>query len=464
MYLHGKQWYYFIKAASDRPDPEPTRKTRRSNWYPDFQVDKSKGLLDDYSQQNLSSQVVCCMEHPRDGRKLYTAFDSYLELGIIMKNIVPEARHFHEVIFGRTYQKPHFDIDWEPCPSPEVQQIFLDQLITAILEVFKRWPELDFSLARNMIVCSSHGPAKLSYHIIINGFIHTDHQEAEDFCYLVRSKLSPEFQAWLDVGIYTKLHQLRVLSSTKRGTDRIKQFQERWLYQAEDIVFEYPMEPESEDHSYMMQLQSSLITYIGGCQTLPSIRDTFLSEDLGNLESAKLLAILPVRRLQATFDQISDDVSKAAIQLLAELAETTPDARNFPYRHLQTRGGLVLLKRVRASICRICERRHQNENPYLIVTPKHQVYFCCRRSADGRKLYVGNLGLTAVSSPVITEVESSVTEELPVLASMKLPVEKSEGPLAYMKTVQTKHKFEITEKLDVGNLTTSGSIDPNFMY
>ena len=446
MYIRGRQWYYFIKSEADRPDST------------------GKGLLDDYSQQNLSSMLVCCMEHPRDGRKLYTVFDSYLDLGMAMKDVAPEVRHFHEVIFGQGYQKPHFDIDVEPRPSDEVAQRFLDQLISAIQEIFDLWPSLKFSLRKHVIVCSSHGATKLSYHIIIDGFIHTSYQEAEDFCYLVRSKLSPEFQGWLDVGIYTKLHQLRVVTSVKRDTARVKEFQTAWQFKDRTVEFEYLMPPENDDHAQMMQLQSSLVTYISGCRSLPTIRDAV----------PESVHLLPYRRpATENYHEISDETAKAAIRLLAELAETTPSSRNFPYRYQTTRGGLILLQRLRPSHCRICERRHRSENPYLIVTAKHQVYFCCRRNKDGRRLYVGDLGTSEFTVPElptsglpITEVQMA-TFGLPVPETVTLKTEScelpKESPLDYMNIVQSRTKREPKPKPITG-LSAVGLIDPDFMY
>jgi len=385
------------------------------------------------------------MERPKDGQKLYGVFDSYIDLGIMMKSIHEESRHFHEVIFGDSYQKPHFDVEVEPRPSQSQAQRFIDELVTAIIETFELWPHIQFKPENHIIICHSHGTDKLSYHIIIDGFLHSNNQEAEDFCYYIRSKLSPEFQEWLDVGIYTKLHQLRILSSVKRGTTRIKLFSETWRYQGADIEYEYLIPPETEDHKKMMQLQSSLITYTSGCKTLPFLRQQ-LSEEV-------VTSVLPYRRPESEytdFVSISDETAKSAIILLAELAGMTPDNRKFPYEYQGTRGGIVLLNRIRPSHCRICNRRHDTENPYLTVNDKGHVYFYCRRNKDGNKLYVGSL---------FTEPEP------PKTVSPVIKEDEGDSALRFMNTVKNRSKLPILEKtVGTEQLTAIGYIDTSFIF
>jgi len=425
MNIRGRQWYYYIKAESDRDKP-------------------GKGLLDDYSRQNLSSLTVCCMEHPKDGQKLYGVFDSYIDLGIMMKSISEGCRHFHEVIFGECYQKPHFDIDVEPRPTDKQAQRFIDELVTAIIETFKLWPHIEFIPEKHIIICHSHGKHKLSYHIIIDGFLHSNNYEAEDFCYYIKSKLSPEFQNWLDLGVYSKLHQLRILNSVKRGTERIKIFAENWVYRESRIKYEYQIPPETEDHKIMMQLQSSLITYTSGSKTLPFLRQ--------QLPDKIVSAILPYRRPEADCDfaEISDEIAKSAIRLLAELAGMSPDSRKFPYRYQATRGGIVLLERIRASHCRICNRRHDTENPYLTVNSKGHVYFYCRRNKDGNKLYVGSLSLDPEPpDPILT-----ITPKI-----------EGDSALGFMNTIKHRSKLPTLKKnIPRDKLTANGYIDTSFIF
>jgi hypothetical protein len=44
-------------------------------------------------------------------------------------------------------------------------------------------------------------------------------------------------------------------------------------------------------------------------------------------------------------------------------------------------------------MCSICNRNHENENPYLVIAGENRdVFLDCRRNNDNKKLLVGSLG------------------------------------------------------------------------
>lgn len=57
------------------------------------------------------------------------------------------------------------------------------------------------------------------------------------------------------------------------------------------------------------------------------------------------------------------------------------------YRELS---GIICLARKQRGECDICHREHEHENAYVYVTPDYRIWFCCRRTVEGR-LHLGNL-------------------------------------------------------------------------
>jgi hypothetical protein len=80
------------------------------------------------------------------------------------------------------------------------------------------------------------------------------------------------------------------------------------------------------------------------------------------------------------------------MDLLAQKGNMTVDDERFPYRYDGIDGPFITLKRIKASMCKVCRRIHEHEHPYLfVVGPNKDVYFDCRRHPKGQKLHLGNL-------------------------------------------------------------------------
>jgi hypothetical protein len=106
----------------------------------------------------------------------------------------------------------------------------------------------------------------------------------------------------------------------------------------------------------------------------------------------------------------------------------------FPYSYLKTvesgaQSALILLKRHRPSKCAVCNRIHENENPYLIIAGENRdVYLDCRRNPENKKLHVGALGLIAVEEK--TEDKSLVKEP----CKFKPPTPPKFNPKEFIET------------------------------
>ena len=67
-------------------------------------------------------------------------------------------------------------------------------------------------------------------------------------------------------------------------------------------------------------------------------------------------------------------------------------------------------------MCRICNRAHEHENPFLLIIGyDRDIYLDCRRNEKNKKLYIGKLGPTEKAQKL--RLESSIpfqVESIPV--------------------------------------------------
>jgi len=256
-------------------------------------------------------------------------------------------------------------------------------------------------LARDVLIYSSHGSSKKSFHVIVNNYCHYDNKEARRLYDLVFERLSnhinpgetcsmgkkyPHLRKWIDPNVYSSKQQFRILGSQKVRSNRPKILEKVWYYQGNPIEHKYVETPESPGHEMILQLEESLVSNTSSCNILPSFLDeTNPSNTLGS------------NILCRDVEDISMELAVRALKLCAAKANITINDPKFPYKINSIRGGLVLLKRIRPSRCQICKRIHEYENPYLIIVGSEDiktVFFDCRR-AIGKKLLIGQLEATA---------------------------------------------------------------------
>lgn len=376
--INGIRWYYRLKQQKDGEK-------------------NKKGLFSDVPRHTLSNSLIVALSYlDTDTNKefrLYTSFKSYLEFGIYQLKLPQHERCFYEIILGESSQKPHFDIDIDnkEAPGEEIK----DNVIDAITEVLLN-KGIQLKMDTDVLIYTSHGNNKQSYHVVINNYCHTNNVEAKAFYDNVMDHVKPEFTQWIDRAVYSPTQQFRIVGSQKYGSSRKKVFQKYWNYKGIVINYKYPESPDSPEHEMVMQLEASIVGYTGNCKFLPpfeprmdKIKNYIESEDI----------------------DIKD--ATAALNLVAAAGKINVEDSRFPYKFLGINGPIVMLKRTKASCCKICNRVHEHENPYLVVVGDEKaVYFHCRRAPDSKKLYLGKLAPNPDSPPKVAAVEEPSPEQI----------------------------------------------------
>jgi hypothetical protein len=242
----------------------------------------------------------------------------------------------------------------------------------------------------HILVFTSHSESKLSYHIILDEWCVSDSKECKYFHDRVMRILPDKWHDIVDHGMYKSLQQLRIV-----GCHKWKDYRSKILSQ--DLSCKIggptgwtpPEVPMDNNHEYLLLLGCSLVTNTSHCHLLPSFapleepKKTYFKDEIPEME----------------LDAHSID---RAIELCAQMGQLTSKDRNFPYRfntYKTTHNGsnLIILKRIRPSWCRVCQRIHENQDPYLVVVGRERnVYLDCRRHPTNQKIYVGSLGAVVI--------------------------------------------------------------------
>lgn len=330
------------------------------------------------------------------GSKQFRAFPSVKVAFDYIVSRPKEYRTFYETLFKeQPRQKPYFDLDIIPTvDDPFDHTELLNRLLTEVKRVIG--PELD--LTNDISVYSSHAEdgSKRSYHIVISGFFTRSIIESRDFARVVRDgmvaategPLSPAanfITKCVDLVVYKKMQQFRILGCTKLGKNRFKQ-----------IVLEYSASGRTRRRAPVQdaytEFRRSLLSVVDDpplVESEPKYLEPKLYNNLtsnGDLvpksldqSDAILKSLYNHGRTIASGDAIGIDAeslwmmdSKRIVAHLIDSGHLPPDLASSCSSHTvssSTRGALISFRAPRSGgyFCILCERRHESENPYVTL-------------------------------------------------------------------------------------------------
>lgn len=245
-----------------------------------------------------------------------------------------EERCFHEII-RVDEQKLRFDIDCSDDIDKADMREYIKALVDECLEILGK---------STILVFSSNGDQKLSYHIIIDCMVSCK-EKAKQFTINVLSAVEHEFNKYVDLGVYKRNQSFRTYGSYKRGTERYKKF-------VPSLSTDCPT-----DQYKIFKL--SLLSHRG--------RNT-ADYDLE-------LSIIPngvLGKIDGAIDaHINEAICKSeGTEELAYIYSSPPS---------QNIGKATHYKRIAPSYCSYCERTHENDNIAILLRDNGKCYVKCFR-------------------------------------------------------------------------------------
>lgn len=287
----------------------------------------------------IADETVCL--NGKIGRK-YKSFDRPTDAADLILN--SHSRHFHEVIFFNQPIRLFLDID-VPVVDGSTETKFLYNVNIILSRLSK------YISPKSIAVYTSHGPSKLSMHIICTNAVFIGHANAPCNSIMgsfVRDQILYGLEDHgVDLGVYSaSVKQLRTCFSSKRGTDRVK------VPTVGFTPFEHSPFPA-------FSLLESFVT------NHPPLDRCNILDDMDPER-------IPVREYQDV--NLEPDLLKVIMDKVGDFA-TDPTPVN----------GVIKLRRIKPSFCPAHGRVHESEHPYLIINeegPISRIMMFCRREND----------------------------------------------------------------------------------
>jgi hypothetical protein len=277
------------------------------------------------------TKITVCWEY--NSHRLFGYVSDSDALHHLIASTDEEHRCYYEVADGLSRQRPHFDIDLPA--SANIDDLDLIGRLEDILR--EKLP------GGEILTYSSHDRRKKSYHIIVYGYWHANHLEAQAFYHQVLDEMPSSYREFIDHSVYSRRQQFRLPGCHKEGTKRIK------------------------------------ARYVNG-ERIPINRSLFHRSLLSVIDEEEQHVEIEVNPLPVSapiVDVRTEWIEKAFQKLALERHDITA------YRVLKIQGSLVLLKRMHSSYCPVCDKVHEKENPYMVITPSFISWYC-RRNDEGK--------------------------------------------------------------------------------
>jgi len=306
-------------------------------------------ILHKYSPEELSKKFIVFLQKSC----IYYVYNSVDEFLAEFETLPEDRRVFHEFIYCRP-QKLKFDIDIEVCSGDDwnEKKSYFDKVFFALCDeicyLFKNAFNIELK-KHNLFIAVSHGPEKLSAHIIITGYYVSDTYQAKNFANLIKHRMKSNYLRAIDWDVYKRLQNFRLPLCHKDGSARTLK-----------IITEHTM-------------RDGIITDLVGCEKLPSVQ------------------LYDVEKKDISYENINMNENLLAQIRMLEI--------NFPEHKLRkVSGNKIEYDRITSSHCNICECRHDHDNTHMLAVQKikkrgkeiYSVFQCCRK-APGRRILIQNI-------------------------------------------------------------------------
>lgn len=349
------------------------------------------------------------------GTKQFRVFPSIKFAFEYVMALDKEDRTQYETILDTQKRHPYFDVDIRRKHTDPMTHI---NLIGTLLTTIRRVVGPTLDMVEDLRVYSSHSAdvsaenidgyieddetskaahGKRSYHVVLRGFWVEDHKEAEGFAKTILSEVlktacSEDERQFIiksiDMSVYKRLQQFRLLGCTKIDAGRYKQ-----------LVTSYSAYGRTwtctPSRNFEVDFNESLLTNVqDNCRRLPhhlcvppedAIREAAAGglKDVaviasGNCDEDTTRAILAM--MVAASLRPAQDVEAINLMVLphdliirhlleaGHLPETLASSIGMSRVTVNPRSVIIGLRACRGGyFCKLCDRVHEHDNPYLLI-------------------------------------------------------------------------------------------------
>lgn len=380
-------------------------------WYPFLKPneteDKGLALLSHEMAAPGNMIVARTLEQVIEGKvvkkHMFARFNSYIEfVRHSHLEVADSHRCFFERITNGLSQKPYFDLDIKLGDQTkhnytrEDGVLGITHLIAAIHQL------LPMINKKDVMIFSSHGETKMSYHVVVDRWCFSDGENCKAFAFDAIKLLPERLQKMVDHTMQKNGQEFRTYLSHKYGSDRFKRIDpmSTWI----------PVEPPDTEMEGTFQISlASIITNTSYCKILPRFAK---EKPVWNGEGVDVSADQLDRALQLTAVYVGVPIFRHP---------TCP----FSFVKVDEKG-LIILKRHRPSRCKKCERTHDSNNPYITIDKRGGAWFHCRGERED-STFIGDtsagLDVAVTNSPAeVKIIPSPVQPKSPAFLHTPAPL------------------------------------------
>lgn len=324
------KWYYYFNKKGEENLIDQEKGIENTNL-----LEKTKHLESD--------NLLICQE--LNFRK-YALFKNFAEFSKFYHKTPEEERCFYEMLKIDSPRKPYFDIDLDSSKDFD---------IVNFVEVIKRF----LGKKIKILVFTSHTEKKKSFHVVVDNVYFETLEEIRYFYDKISEEVDINQRSFLDKSVYKSVQQFRIIGSHKYYKKNTKVLQESLSYN-----YKIPKRfvgKQIPEFNYNLSL--SLISNTNYCKPIFGFKrkkevNTSLTQQ----------GVATEEDVTKVLDAFFDKYDKARV--------------DFKFLECKENNGnlLIVLRRLTPTFCEICERIHENENPFLICVGQYkQIYFYCRR-------------------------------------------------------------------------------------
>lgn len=298
--------------------------------------------LDDVKHCQYSFQRTC-----RDGSIHYVGLNHIdLAVGWCQRTTDVGDTVFETVARS---QKVRFDIDDKrDFPYHEKRRnavVTIEVLKRSVQQLYVHATFLVFEMSREI-------DNIVSFHLVCDNAYTTSSMAAKALAERCIADVREEHRFMVDMSVYSSTSFFRVEGSDKYLTDRRK--------------YILGSSRTSDD------MRRGLITYTDGCHTIVyrSPRTPRATSMMGNM-------IRPLAEINRNTRTVVTGVRPVSVDAIS--VGTQRLFRGIDYEVRPATGNVIPLDRLRPTMCTACNRMHDHENPYILIT-REGPKMCCRRS------------------------------------------------------------------------------------
>jgi len=290
-------------------------------------------------------------------------------------------RTFYEYV-NTLNRKIYFDLEWEFLEENlhivEPQFDTIRDCVLMGIQTELRSKNVDYKPERDCIIESSHGPGKLSLHIIINNFYFDRLDNLQYFVAAVRNYIPKNLWHYikpnkttpsetLDTCVYNSSRQFRVIWNTKLGKNRFLDIDP--ITPMEARFPRLPGDPDniSEELQKLRLFEACMITFTSNCKLLP---------DWAPANDTKVIKYVPIQ------------LTSAQHQFMIDAFRSSTYANIFGIGNPYHDNSYYLIPFNKPWYCDGHKRYHDSNNALLCYGNNNSIFIRCFAGGDGCIIYI----------------------------------------------------------------------------